>query len=72
MNKADLQAADKNRASPFEFRMVEGGGAGTGAVRFPHTGKYQGHFLVRQPPKPVSKVEEKDLHIAFVKNSEGG
>ncbi|CAN0087360.1 unnamed protein product, partial [Hapterophycus canaliculatus] len=75
MSKADILAAAKfeARASPFEFKMVEKGGGGGGQpVRFPHTGNYQGHFLVRQPPKPVTKVEEKDLHIAFVRNSAGG
>lgn len=76
MSKADILAAAKieSRASPFEFKAVQGGGSNGdgGAVRFPHTGKYQGHFLVRQPPKPVSKIEEKDLNITFVKNSGGG
>lgn len=72
MSKADILAAAtfEARASPFEFKMVEKGGGEP--VRFPHTGKYQGHFLVRQPPKPVTKVEEKDLHITFVRNSAGG
>ncbi|CAM9094015.1 unnamed protein product, partial [Scytosiphon promiscuus] len=75
MSKADILAAAKYeaRASPFEFKVVDKGGVGgREAVRFPHTGNYQGHFLVRQPPKPVTKVEEKDLHIAFVRNSAGG
>lgn len=76
MNKIDLDASIDSRTSPFEFKMVQGGAGSSGgngrAVRFPHTGNYQGHFLVRQPPKPVSKIEEKDLHIAFVRNSGGG
>lgn len=74
MSKSDLEANIDSRTSPFEFKVVHGdGGGGGGATdRFPYTGNYQGHFLVRQPPKPVSKIEEKDLHIAFVKNSGGG
>lgn len=75
MNKSDLQAAARieTRASPFEFKTAGGGGNGSGGpARFPYTGRYQGHFFVRQPPKPVTKVEENELHLAFAKNSAGG
>lgn len=71
MTKTDLEAAAKikTRASPFELRTA--GGVG-GAASFPYTGNYHGHFLVRQPPKPVTKVDEDQLHLAFVNNSAGG
>lgn len=71
MTKSDLEAAAKieTRASPFEFKTL---GRTGGAASFPYTGNYQGHFLVRQPPKPVTKVDEDQLHLAFVENSGGG
>lgn len=74
MNKSDLQAAARieTRASPFEFKTAGGAGGNGGGMRFPYTGRYQGHFFVRQPPKPVTKVEENELHLAFAKNSAGG
>lgn len=71
MTKADLEAAARieSRASPFEFKTTAGGGGG---ADFPHTGNYRGYFLVRQPPKPVTKVDEDELHLAFERNSAGG
>lgn len=76
MTKADLDAAAKieTRASPFEFKTIADGGSGErgAASLFPHCGDYKGHFLVRQPPKPVIKVDENDLHLSFARNSAGG
>lgn len=78
MNKLDLEAATRveARASPFEFKVVHpagsGGDGGGKTLPFPHSGAYEGHFLVRQPPKPVTKVDERELNIAFVQNSTGG
>lgn len=67
MTKADLEAAAKveSRASPFDFWIQ------AGPDSFPCSGNYTGHFLVRQPSKPVTKVDENDLHISFEKNSAG-
>ena len=67
MTKADLDAAAyiEARASPFEFRARAGPGS------FPYSGAYQGYFLVRQPPKPVTRVDEDELNLSFEKNSEG-
>lgn len=71
MNKADWLEAEKveSRASPFEIKVLpRDDGA---ALSFPHSGAYQGHFLVRQAPRPVLKVKEDELEVNFIKNSEG-
>ena len=67
MTKADLDGAAhiEARASPFEFRARAGPGS------FPYSGAYQGYFLVRQPPKPVTRVDEDQLNLSFEKNSRG-
>lgn len=71
MNKADLIAAETNeaRASPFEFKAKV---PALSPLSFPHSGVYQGYFLVRQGPRPALKVVENELQINFVKNSGGG
>lgn len=72
MSRADLEAASRveTRASPFEVKVSPPPGASS--LPFPHSGRYEGHFLVRQPPKPVTKVDEDDLEIAFTRNCAGG
>lgn len=72
MSKADLDSATRveTRASPFEVKVSPL--PGSSRLTFPHSGAYQGHFLVRQPPKPVTKVEEDELEIAFERNTAGG
>ena len=67
MTKVDLEtAADvEARASPFDFRTR------AGLESFPYSGAYQGYFLVRQPPKPVARVNEDELNLSFKMNSEG-
>ncbi|CAM9276971.1 unnamed protein product, partial [Discosporangium mesarthrocarpum] len=61
--------------SPFEFRVAatETGARGPKMnLPFPHTGMYEGHFVVQQPPKPPLDVDEKELYLGFVRNSVGG
>ncbi|CAM9585152.1 unnamed protein product, partial [Choristocarpus tenellus] len=80
MSKKD---AKDGITSPFEFKAVppddEGGdGDGMGSSRrkvglsFPHTGSYEGHFLVQERPKPPVQVKELDLRLEFARNSSGG
>ena len=55
--------------SDFEFKLVK---AADPAACFPFSGKYVGWFQLKQPPpsKPL-KIEDKDMHITFVANSDG-
>ncbi|CAM9214934.1 unnamed protein product [Sphacelaria rigidula] len=71
MSKKDLSEAEKveSRASPFEFKALPRRDGDP--MQFPHSGAYQGHFLVRQTPRPVLKVSEDKLEINFARNREG-
>lgn len=49
------------------------GGGGHGVVRFPHSGKYQrGVWVIAGAGHSLFEFKEKDVHIEFERNSDGG
>ena len=61
---SDIAHDTPEQTSDFEFKLVK---SAADSLGFPHSGKYQGWFALKQPP-PVRgsiKIEDRDMYINF-------
>lgn len=60
----------EGQSSDFEFKLVK---ADSDSAFFPINGKYQGWFLIKQPPplKGSVKIDDKDMIMKFISRGDG-